>query len=79
HGFAEAIFAEARRHEPLAVRDVAPIPASAYPTPAARPANSRMEAARLAHTFGIAPADWRAVLAEVIAALQPPASDEAPG
>ncbi|MEL7360509.1 MAG: dTDP-4-dehydrorhamnose reductase [Bacteroidota bacterium] len=79
HGFAEAIFGEARRHEALAVRDVAPIPASAYPTPAARPSNSRMDTARLARTFGITPADWRAALARVIAALQPSVSDEAPG
>ncbi|MEL7360510.1 MAG: sugar nucleotide-binding protein [Bacteroidota bacterium] len=65
--------------EAAPVRDVAPIPASAYPTPAARPSNSRMDTARLARTFGITPADWRAALARVIAALQPSVSDEAPG
>ncbi|MEM8598870.1 MAG: dTDP-4-dehydrorhamnose reductase [Bacteroidota bacterium] len=71
HGFAEAIFAEARAHEPLAVQTVEAIPASAYPTPAARPANSRMDMARIARTFGIAPADWRSALADVVAAVHP--------
>ncbi|MEM8557124.1 MAG: dTDP-4-dehydrorhamnose reductase [Bacteroidota bacterium] len=74
HGFADAIFAEARRHEALVVKRVEPIPATAYPTPAARPANSRMETDRIARTFGIAPADWHAALADVVAGLQPTAA-----
>ncbi|MEM6785764.1 MAG: dTDP-4-dehydrorhamnose reductase [Bacteroidota bacterium] len=71
HGFAEAIFDEARTHETMAVQTVEAIPASAYPTPAARPVNSRMNTARIARTFGIAPADWRSALADVVAAVQP--------
>ncbi|MEM9996346.1 MAG: dTDP-4-dehydrorhamnose reductase [Bacteroidota bacterium] len=74
HGFADAIFEEARRHEALAVGRVEPIPATAYPTPAARPANSRMDTDRIARTFGIAPADWHAALADVVAGLQPTAA-----
>jgi len=35
-----------------------PIPASAYPTPAARPANSRMDASKLRDTFGIELPTW---------------------
>ena len=35
-----------------------PIPTSAYPTPAARPLNSRLEASRLERTFGLAMPGW---------------------
>jgi dTDP-4-dehydrorhamnose reductase len=38
---------------------VEPIPASAYPTPAQRPANSLLDCSRLADTFGCAMPDWR--------------------
>jgi len=38
---------------------VEPIPASAYPTPAQRPANSLLDCSRLAGTFGCAMPDWR--------------------
>lgn len=37
---------------------VLPIPASAYPTPARRPANSRLDTARLRTTFGVNLPDW---------------------
>lgn len=65
HGFAEAIFAAARGAMPdaaLKVANVEAIPASAYPTPAARPANSRLAADRLAARFGIAMPHWQDAL-----------------
>ena len=65
HGFAEAIFAAARNSLPelaLKVVSVEPIPASAYPTPAARPPNSRLAADRLAARFGIAMPHWQDAL-----------------
>ena len=37
---------------------VLPIPASAYPTPAKRPANSRLDTAKLRSTFGVQLPDW---------------------
>lgn len=37
---------------------VLPIPASAYPTPARRPANSRLDTAKLRTTFGVFLPDW---------------------
>ncbi|MCC4114175.1 dTDP-4-dehydrorhamnose reductase [Aromatoleum toluclasticum] len=65
HGFAEAIFATARTALPervLKVASVEPIPASAYPTPAARPASSRLSAERLAARFGIVMPHWQNAL-----------------
>ncbi|AQG99461.1 dTDP-4-dehydrorhamnose reductase [Burkholderia sp. KK1] len=59
HGFAQAIFElSASEKKP----DVKPIPASTYPTPAKRPANSRMSNRKLLDTFGLQAPDWREVL-----------------
>ncbi|MFL4469286.1 dTDP-4-dehydrorhamnose reductase [Tateyamaria armeniaca] len=63
--FARAIFEDANID--CCVTD---IPTSAYPTPAARPANSRMDCASLAETFGIVRPDWRAALRETIKELK---------
>lgn len=38
---------------------VAPIPTEAYPLPAQRPKNSRMNTAKVTHTFGVHLPDWR--------------------
>jgi dTDP-4-dehydrorhamnose reductase len=40
-----------------------------YPTPARRPANSRLDCSALARDFGISRPDWRAGLADVLATL----------
>jgi dTDP-4-dehydrorhamnose reductase len=45
------------------------IPTAAYPTPASRPANSRMDCTHLASTFGIAQPDWQAGLDRVLKQL----------
>ncbi len=45
------------------------IPATSYPTPARRPANSRLDCASMTATFGIPRPDWRADLAHVLADL----------
>ncbi|MEM6938698.1 MAG: dTDP-4-dehydrorhamnose reductase [Pseudomonadota bacterium] len=45
---------------------VTDIPASAYPTPAKRPLNSRLDCARTQDTFGINRPDWRASLTDVL-------------
>ncbi|MTE00476.1 dTDP-4-dehydrorhamnose reductase [Paracoccus sp. YIM 132242] len=52
--FAREIFAQAGLA--CQVRD---IPASDYPTPARRPANSRLDCTRIARDFGITRPDWR--------------------
>ena len=63
-GFARGIFARAG----LEVA-VTGIPSSDYPTPARRPANSRLDCAALEADFGIPRPDWRAGLDRVLAEL----------
>lgn len=59
HGFAEAIFELAGlAQKPI----VHAIPASAYPTPATRPSNSRLSNDKLARTFGLRAPEWREAL-----------------
>jgi dTDP-4-dehydrorhamnose reductase len=55
HGFAEAIFDIAMAEK---APKVLPIPASDYPVPAKRPANSRMAADKLVKTFGVQLPAW---------------------
>lgn len=64
-GFAAEIFRQAR----LKARAV-PIPAAEYPTPARRPANSRLDAAKISRIFGIHPPAWQASLARVLAGIE---------
>jgi dTDP-4-dehydrorhamnose reductase len=56
--FAEEIFAEATRQgrAPVTVKRIA---ARDYPTPARRPANSRLSPEKLARVYGVALPDWR--------------------
>lgn len=59
--FAEEIFRQsAARGGPSAV--VRPITTADYPTPAARPANSRLDCAKLMAAHAVALPDWRAAL-----------------
>ena len=66
--FATAIFAaSAARGGPAAT--VRAIATAEYPTPAKRPANSRLATGRIAETFGIGPRPWTEALDETIARL----------
>ncbi len=65
HEFATAIFAA--KGPPVPV--VLPIPTRDYPTPAARPANSVLDCARIGSAFGIVPRPWRDGLNETLAEL----------
>lgn len=65
-GFAQAILAAAGSTVP-----VRPIPTSAFPTPAPRPANSVLDCSRIAAAYGLAQPDWREGLATVLAELAP--------
>jgi dTDP-4-dehydrorhamnose reductase len=66
HGLATAVFGEASRHGARVPTSVAAITTAEYPTPARRPANSRLDCTRLASVFGIRLPDWQASLARTV-------------
>jgi dTDP-4-dehydrorhamnose reductase len=70
HGFATEIIKLASKHglidHPVTVN---PIPTEQYPTPAARPKNSRLSCALLEQTFGIQADDWQKALAAIVRSL----------
>ncbi len=62
HGYASHAIARARELRPdLAwkVGDIAPLPTSAFPTPARRPLNSRLSTRKLQQTFGLSLPHWQ--------------------
>ena len=63
-GFARAIFARSGLSP-----QVVDIPTSAYPTPARRPLNSRLDCNAISRDFGIPRPDWREGLDRVIQEL----------
>jgi dTDP-4-dehydrorhamnose reductase len=63
-GFAREIMAQA--HLPATVTDIL---TSAWPSPAQRPLNSRLDCAAILRAYGIPRPDWRAGLADVLAEL----------
>ena len=65
HGLAEAVFARAERHG-LRRPTVEPIATADYPTPARRPADSRLDCGRLARRFGIVLPNWEASVARTV-------------
>ncbi|RMF14399.1 MAG: dTDP-4-dehydrorhamnose reductase [Candidatus Dadabacteria bacterium] len=70
HGFAEAIFAEARKQGmDLRVQHVHPITTEEYPTPAERPRNSVLDCRKIEETFGVRIQPWREALKDVIREL----------
>ena len=74
HGLAVATFQEAARHGAKTPR-IVPIATADWPTPARRPANSRLDCSRLDQVFGIRLPDWRRSLTrtiETIFATSPP-------
>ncbi|SFU90713.1 MULTISPECIES: dTDP-4-dehydrorhamnose reductase [unclassified Methylobacterium] len=73
-GFAEAIVAGSARRGGRSV-PVKGIPTSAYPTPARRPANSRLSTDSLTAAYGIAPRAWQAALDDILDRLVGPVSE----
>ena len=62
NGYARHVIDTARRLRPeptLAVQEVAAVPTSAFPTPAQRPHNSRLDTTRLQRTFGLRLPAWQ--------------------
>lgn len=73
NGYARFVLETARALKPdLAIKaqDVAPVPTSAFPTPARRPLNSRLDTSLLRSTFGLNLPHWqhgvRRMLAEIL-------------
>jgi dTDP-4-dehydrorhamnose reductase len=66
-GFAKAIFAEFAAQQK--VPEVVPIPTEAYPTPAKRPKNSRLNCGKFAEQFGAFMPHWEDALRLVAAEL----------
>jgi dTDP-4-dehydrorhamnose reductase len=62
---ATAIFEAAAAHG-RPVPALTPIPSSDYPTPARRPANSRLDTAKLRRDYGIEPRPWREAVREIV-------------
>lgn len=65
-GFAQAI-GEALRKQGKPCAHLLPIPSSEYPTPAARPLNSRLDCSRLLREWGVSQPDWQTALRECLA------------
>jgi dTDP-4-dehydrorhamnose reductase len=73
HGYASHVIAQARHIQPqlaLKVTDIAPVPTSAFPTPAQRPLNSRLNTHKLQQAFGLVLPPWQhgvdRMLAEIL-------------
>jgi dTDP-4-dehydrorhamnose reductase len=76
HGFATAIVAEYSRLQlskdwpPLMVKAIHAITTQDFPTPAARPANSRLDTSKLMRDFSVLLPDWRDALVEELNQLK---------
>jgi dTDP-4-dehydrorhamnose reductase len=66
HGLAMAVFEEASRHGAKTPATVTPIMTAEFPTPARRPANSRLDRARLEAVFGVRLPHWRDSLTRTV-------------
>jgi dTDP-4-dehydrorhamnose reductase len=65
-GFAQAI-GDTLREQGKPCANLLPIPSSDYPTPAARPLNSRLDCSRLQREWGVSQPDWQTALRECLA------------
>lgn len=72
HGFANQIVDRSRSIDPelhLAIEQILPIPATDYPTPAQRPANSVLDNSKILADFGVQLPDWQVSLAQCMEKL----------
>ncbi|OOH89334.1 dTDP-4-dehydrorhamnose reductase [Pasteurellaceae bacterium 15-036681] len=66
HGFAQAIFEQAELQKVIEKQPlVNSIATSDYPTPAKRPANSRLDLTKIKQVFDIEPSDWQKALENI--------------
>lgn len=62
HGYAKYVIAQAGQLQQaikIVAKEVAPVPTSAFPTPARRPHNSRLNTGKLQATFGLCLPPWQ--------------------
>jgi len=62
HGYASYVLAQAQSIQPalkIKATEVAPVPSSAFPTPAQRPHNSRLDCQKLQTAFGLSLPPWQ--------------------
>ena len=72
HLYAKEVLALAVQAQPaikLKAIEVAPVPTSAFPTPAERPHNSRLDTTRLQTTLGLTLPQWREGVARMLAEI----------
>jgi dTDP-4-dehydrorhamnose reductase len=80
HGFAQAILEAAKRNGLFCAHDLPqldPVRSEDYPSPAARPKNSRLTCDRIRARFGVSPADWNRALSLCITEMLGPDGPDA--
>ena len=53
----------------IKANEIAPVPTSAFPTPAVRPHNSRLNTGKLQATFGLQMPHWQAGVVRMLAEI----------
>jgi dTDP-4-dehydrorhamnose reductase len=72
HGYASHVITTARRLKPelaLKVQAIDPVPTSAFPTPARRPHNSRLDTQKLQQAFGLSLPPWQQGVERLLAEI----------
>ena len=67
--YAKYVLAQAQKAQPaikIVANEVAPVPTSAFPTPALRPHNSRLDTRKLQTTFGLTLPHWQQGVARML-------------
>lgn len=75
HGYARHVIEHARaagQDLRVPADAIEPVPTSAFPTPARRPANSRLDTTRLRNTFGLTLPSWQSGVDRLLAEVLPP-------
>jgi len=72
HSYAQYVIAQAKQLKPelvITAGEVLPVPTSAFPTPARRPGNSRLNTSKLKSTFGLTLPLWQQGVARMLAEI----------
>jgi dTDP-4-dehydrorhamnose reductase len=72
HGYAKLVISSAKRHSSaikIKAENVDPVPTSAFPTPAQRPLNSRLDTSLLQATFGLTLPPWQQGVERMLAEI----------